>query len=99
VAQFAVGRTTYNLPLIAVMIGLALFVVSFVQSQRRAKAARLRSINLVKVEKKQPDASNRGTPATGTLAAPAGSADVPPPAPATPPPAPQPTTTSAYRKA
>jgi len=68
IAQFAIGRTTYNLPLIAVMIGLALFGVSFVQSQRRAKAARLKSINLVKVEKKKPDADTREVVAADSVA-------------------------------
>ncbi|MEQ1854988.1 MAG: hypothetical protein ABL963_00880 [Longimicrobiales bacterium] len=87
ISTFAVGRTTYNWPLIAVLAGLVLFGVSVLQSKRRERATRMKSINLVKVPKKKPDAQG------GPDAAPAGA---PPAAPspatgaASPPPQPSP---------
>ena len=55
ISTFGIGETTYNLPLIAVLGGLALFVVSIVRSKAQARAARLRAIHLVKLPKKKPD--------------------------------------------
>lgn len=55
ISTFGIGETTYNLPLIAVLVGLALFVVSFVRSKAQARAARLRGIQLVKLPKKKPE--------------------------------------------
>ena len=63
IASFGIGRTTYNLPLIAVLAGLALFVVSFVRSKAKARSARLQAIHLVKIPKKKKDEA--GTPASG----------------------------------
>ena len=83
-STFAIGRTTYNWPLIALLIGLGLFGVGFMQSKRREKAARLKSINLVKVEKKKPEPptdADTATPASGPAAS------TPPTAPAAPTPA------------
>lgn len=54
IATFGIGETTYNLPLIAVLAGLALFVVSFVRSKAKARTARLQAIHLVKLPKKKP---------------------------------------------
>lgn len=80
VASFGVGRTVWNLPLIAIMTGALLLVVSTVRTRAQERAARLRSINLVKIEKKQEnDAEPAGTAAPVTTPAPAG----PPPDPAT----------------
>jgi hypothetical protein len=71
IATFGIGETTYNLPLIALLAGLALFAAAFVRSKQQARAARLRSINLVKVEKKKaPDAAQPGD-AAGPAASPA----------------------------
>jgi len=49
---FAVGETVYNWPLIAFGGGLLLLMIHMMRQRSQAKAARLRSINLVKVEKK-----------------------------------------------
>jgi hypothetical protein len=49
---FAVGETVYNWPLMALGAGLLLFVIHMLRQRSQAKAAQLRSINLVKVEKK-----------------------------------------------
>jgi hypothetical protein len=56
IASFGIGETTYDLPLIALLSGLALFVAGFARSQSKARAARLRAIHLVKVPKKKPEA-------------------------------------------
>jgi hypothetical protein len=53
VTTFAVGKTVYNWPLIVIAVGLLLFALHTMRQRSRAKAARLRSINLVKVEKKE----------------------------------------------
>lgn len=50
-SSFGIGRTTYNLPLIAVVFGALLLSISIVQSKRKARADRLRSINLVTVKR------------------------------------------------
>ena len=52
VSSFAVGEIAYNWPLIAIAMGLLLFAVHLFRQKARAKAQRLQSINLVKVEKK-----------------------------------------------
>ena len=52
ISTFAIGETTYNVPLIAVLAGLTLFVANFLRSRARARAVRLQSINLVKIPKK-----------------------------------------------
>jgi hypothetical protein len=75
ISTFAIGRTTYNLPLIAVMVGLMLFGVSVLQTRRRERTARLKSINLVKVPKK-PAVESKATdaPSTPPATPPGGSA-------------------------
>jgi hypothetical protein len=93
ISTFAVGKTTYNLPLIAIIVGLVLFALSVAQSRRRASATRARSINLVKVAKKKDPEAPSGAPAVvGGPETPAAGAEAvaparrsgPPPAPATP---------------
>jgi len=80
ISTFAIGRTTYNIPLIAIGLGFALFGVNLVQSKRRQNAARLKSINLVKVEKKKaPEGEAAGAADGSPVAAPAA-----PPAPTRP---------------
>ncbi len=82
IAQFAIGRTTYNVPLIALLVGLALFAANFVRSRSRARAIRHQSINLVKIPKKpivegaQPGVTSAGSPPPGT---PPASPPAPPP--------------------
>jgi len=54
IGTFGIGRTTYNIPLIALLVGVALFGIGFLRSRAQARAKRLQSINLVKIPKKQP---------------------------------------------
>ena len=78
ISTFGIGETTYNLPLIAVLAGLALFVVSIVRSKAQARAARLRAIHLVKLPKKKPDEpTTPGSSPTPPSAAPPTSAAAP----------------------
>ena len=67
IGTFAIGRTTYNWPLIAIGAGLVVLAIGFVRQKKQERAARLRSINLVKIPKKK-----EGEAAAG--AAPAGAA-------------------------
>jgi hypothetical protein len=66
IATFGIGRTTYNVPLIALLVGGALFGVALLRSKAQGRAKRLQSINLVKIPKKQsatePTASAPPTP-------------------------------------
>jgi hypothetical protein len=91
IASFAIGRTTYNFPLIAVGVGLVLLGVNALGKKRRENAARVRSINLVKIEKKktppgEPGAAGDG--ASAAVATPAGPSA--PPSPPRPVPKPSP---------
>lgn len=52
-ASFAVGRTTWNLPLIAIGAGALLLLVGMLREKAKARQSRLRSINLVQVERKE----------------------------------------------
>lgn len=51
VASFAIGRTTWNIPLLAAGIGAFLLAFSFWREKRKARSAQLRTITLVQVEK------------------------------------------------
>ena len=51
VASFAVGKTTWNFPLIAMGIGAILLLGSFWRARRRTRSTHLRTINLVQVKK------------------------------------------------
>jgi len=57
---FGVGHTAYNWPLITLGVGLLLFAIHVMRQRSQAKAARLRSINLVKIEKKPTPADGEG---------------------------------------
>jgi hypothetical protein len=78
ISTFAIGEMTYNLPLIAVLAGLALFVASAVRTKSKERASRLQAIHLVKLPKKKPDGSSPPEPppappsATAPPASPAG---------------------------
>ena len=66
IATFAVGRTTWNLPLIAILAGGFLFVIGSLRSRAKARAARLQSIHLVRFKKPQAGAAaTADAPATG----------------------------------
>ncbi len=64
-SSFAVGRTTYNLPLIAVLAGVGLFVANFVRSRSRERQLRHQSITLKQIPKKKEEdgAEGDGAPA------------------------------------
>jgi hypothetical protein len=51
VASFAVGKTTWNLPLIAVFVGMTLFMINALMKRSKEKATRLQSINFVTIKK------------------------------------------------
>jgi hypothetical protein len=53
IATFGIGRTTDNVPLIALIAGGMLFALALWRSKAQARAERLRSITLAKVPKKQ----------------------------------------------
>lgn len=77
IATFGIGRTTYNVPLIALVAGAALFALALWRSKAEARAKRLRSINLVKVPKKQAPNEPAGT-ARATASQAAASPDITP---------------------
>ncbi len=68
VTSFAIGRTTYNVPLIALLLGAMLFATATFRTKRKEREARLRSINLVTIkkdeEKKEAD-EGKATAAAG----------------------------------
>lgn len=55
VASFAIGKTTWNVPLLAVMAGMVLLLGNMFRSRRAAQAARARGITLVRIPKKEDD--------------------------------------------
>lgn len=63
VSTFAIGRTTYDIPVILVVLGGIVFVVAVLRSRSKEKADRLRSINLVTLRKEGDEerASEPGT--------------------------------------
>ena len=75
VASFAVGRTQWNFPLIAIVAGAVLFLVAFVRKKREEAAQRARSITLKKIPKPEkpeaaaavggPEEGSRGPGSTG----------------------------------
>jgi hypothetical protein len=86
IATFGIGRTTYNVPLIALLVGGALFGVAFLRSRAQGRAKRLQSINLVKIPKKQPPPKSAASapPTPATPPAPAPTSEPLDPAPARP---------------
>ncbi|MDX1492570.1 MAG: hypothetical protein R3253_00745 [Longimicrobiales bacterium] len=50
-SSFGIGRTTYNLPLIAIVLGAGLLLFSVLRARSKERADRLRSINLVTVKR------------------------------------------------
>lgn len=96
VRTFAIGRTTYNIPLIAIVLGGVLLLVSALRARSRERADRLRSINLVTIptgkEGGEPDLSEATTTAESPTAGESPSPD-PLPADTAQPPGPAPRTT------
>jgi hypothetical protein len=52
-STFAVGRTRWNLPLVAIGIGAALFLLSMYKGRAQDRAARMRNIKLATIPKKE----------------------------------------------
>jgi len=99
VTSFAIGRTTFNVPLIAVVLGAMLLSAAILRTKRRERADRLRSINLVTIKKDEDEEEGAGeagaradTPPPADAVHPRGPAPragpVPPTAPAPDPPDP-----------
>jgi hypothetical protein len=84
ISTFGIGRTTYNVPLIALLVGGLLFVIAFLRSKAQARAQRLRSINLVKIPKKQPPAEPTASAAVTAPTVPTSTSRPPEAAPARP---------------
>jgi hypothetical protein len=90
VASFAVGKTTWNMPLIMILAGVALLVGNLARSRAKARAERHRHVPLVTIPKKEgatpagptaasaAKASPAGTPGPGAPGADKGSAAAPP---------------------
>lgn len=60
VASFAVGKTTWNFPMIAVALGVFLLLGNFWRGRGRARSAQLRTITLVQVPR--PDEEEKEEP-------------------------------------
>lgn len=106
IGTFAIGRTEWNLPLIAIFGGLVVLAVAVARSKAKERSARVQRINLVKIPKpeetKEGDAGPSASTATGAATATPQAAPQPPPttpAPPAPPPSPPPTPTEAARPA
>ncbi|GMV06360.1 MAG: hypothetical protein AMXMBFR53_26360 [Gemmatimonadota bacterium] len=67
VASFAIGKTTWNLPLIAVVAGVVLLLGNAARSRAKARADRHRGVPLVTIPKKE---AKPGAPAGGTAPVP-----------------------------
>jgi hypothetical protein len=81
IATFGIGRTTYDLPLIALIAGGILFALALWRSKAEARAKRLRSITLAKVPKKQAPVVGAASAARATTPASASPRDPSPPRP------------------
>lgn len=60
VASFAVGRTTWNLPLVAVGAGAMLLLVNALRGRARARREATRRMTLIRVPKKPADSPDDG---------------------------------------
>ncbi len=58
VSSFAIGRTTPDVPKIAIFTGVVLLLVAFLRGRARDRRDQLRSINLVQIEKKEDEESD-----------------------------------------
>ncbi len=75
VASFAVGKTTWNMPLIMVLAGVVLLVGNLARSRAKARADRHRHVPLVTIPKKEgapPGGPAAATAAKASSAAPSG---------------------------
>lgn len=52
-ASFAIGKTTYNLPLIAVLVGATLLLLNVMRGRAQARARRHQSISLKQIPKEE----------------------------------------------
>ena len=63
ISTFGIGRTTYNIPVIVIALGAVLFVFSVLRTRSRERSDRLRSINLVTIERDEEGAEPAPPPA------------------------------------
>ena len=75
--RFGIGRTTYNLPLIAIGAGALLLVANFLKGRARERDQRIRSINLVQVKTDEEDGAEEAGDAGSTSSTPPKRTDVP----------------------
>jgi hypothetical protein len=68
IGSFAIGRTTWSIPLIALVAGALLFVVAGVRSRAQARAARLQGIHLVRIKKKTEEKEGAEEPSAAPAA-------------------------------
>lgn len=91
ISTFAVGRTTWNVPLLAIIFGGGLLGFGTLRSRSQKRTQQLRSINLVTIEKdeekKEADGSS-GPEAAPPAPAPTATAPAPTPPPRVAPPPP-----------
>jgi hypothetical protein len=77
ISTFAVGSTTWNVPLLAIVLGGTLFGISAMRSRSQKRDQQLRSINLVSIKREETEEeASTDTPATPT---PEVTAPAPPP--------------------
>jgi len=64
ISTFAIGRTTWNVPLLAIVLGGGLLGISVLRSRSQKRDQQLRSINLVSIKKEEDEeAPPTGAPA------------------------------------
>ena len=63
ISSFGIGRTTWNFPLIAMISGALLLLVSVQRSRHQERRTRHRSINLVKIKKEEEAEGGASAPA------------------------------------
>ena len=62
ISSFAIGQTTWNKPLIAIVMGGFLFLIAVMRTRAKERADRLRGINLVKIPRKEDEGHDNGEP-------------------------------------
>ena len=68
VASFAVGRTTWNIPLLAVLAGAALLLLNMLRKRTRARAEATRRMTLIKMPAKEEEGPTDASTVAGAIA-------------------------------
>lgn len=76
-SSFAIGKTEWNIPLIAVMAGLVLLLVNMLRSRAKARADATRRITLIQVPKKKEEEGAGAAPSSATSWKPPATVDTP----------------------